>query len=53
MKIKVVGAMACWCRVVVVGVNNIVDISVVVGKAVGGVVMSIRWSGGELAWGPS
>ena len=50
MKIKVVGAMACWCKVVGV---NIVDISVVVGKAVGGVVMSIRWSGGELAWGPS
>ena len=46
MKIKVVDAMACWCMVVG---DNIVDISVVVGMAVGGVVMSMRW---KSAWGP-
>ena len=48
-QIKVVGAMACWCKVVGA---NIVDISVVVGKVVSGVVMSIRWSVGGTAWGP-
>ena len=42
----VVGAMACWCIVVAVG-DNIVDILVVGGKAVGGVVVSIKWWGGE------
>ena len=41
MKIKVVGAMACWCMVVAVG-DNIVDISAVVGMMAGGVVMSMR-----------
>ena len=36
----VVGAMACWCQVVEVG-DNIVDILVVDGMVVGGVLMSI------------
>ena len=49
MKIKVVGAMACWCMVVG---DNIVDILVVDGLAAGGVVMSIRWGVGGTAWGP-